>query len=448
MASSSLQQEKCNHGEDTRNIVLKKGTWSKEEDQLLREYVTKYGVGKWDSVRKKTKLVRDGKSCRIRWLNHLNSILKKCSFNEEERRKLIHLYNELGPKWSQMVSQFPGRTDNELKNFINSKKRSLKNSRKHLISENINHVDELNNNVGEISNQQNNASQEEEMEFDHQEDTLHGNYLLDQIYDDKNINNFQQFSTLADDLSTCFNNHAVPTLDDRFPTLPECSYFQDMEDIVPSFSSSNLFFDQEDTLHGNYLLDQIYDDKNINNFQQFSTLADDSSTCFNNHAVPTLDDRFSTLPECSYFQDMEDIVPSFSSSNMFFDQDLPPYNLDMDYQLPQEMFSDQYLQNPYLLSNMFFDQDLPPYNLDMDYQLPQEMFSDQYLQNPDLSSNMFFDQDLPPIPQYYPYNIDMDYQLPQEMHSDQYLQNPILSYEEPQYEILEPWLLSECVPLW
>ena len=105
MASSSLQQEKCNHGEDTRKIVLKKGTWSNEEDQLLREYVTKYGVGKWDSVRKKTKLVRDGKSCRLRWLNHLNPILKKCSFNEEEGRKLIHLYNELGPKWSQMISQ-------------------------------------------------------------------------------------------------------------------------------------------------------------------------------------------------------------------------------------------------------------------------------------------------------------------------------------------------------
>ncbi|XP_050908175.1 transcription factor MYB14 [Lathyrus oleraceus] len=325
MESSSLQQEKCNNGEDTRNIVLKKGTWSKEEDQLLREYVTKYGVGKWDSVRKKTKLVRDGKSCRIRWLNHLNPILKKCSFNEEEGRKLIHLYNELGPKWSQIVSQFPGRTDNELKNFINSKKRSLKNSRKYLIGESINQVDELNNNVGEISNQQNNASQEEEtalprMEFDHQVDILHGNYLLDQNYG----NNFEQFSTLADDSSTCFNNHGVPTLDDRFP---------------------------------------------------------------------------------SYFQDLEDIVPSFSSSNMFFDQDLPPYNIDMDYQFPQEIYSDQYLQNP------------------------------------DLSSNMFFDQDLPP------YNIDMDYQFPQEMHSDKYLQNPILSYEEPQYEILEPWLLSECVPL-
>lgn len=105
MASSSLQQKKCNQSNGTRNIVLRKGTWSSEEDQLLREYVIKYGIGKWNSLKKKTKLVRDGRSCRLRWLNHLNPILKKCSFNEEERRKLVHLYNELGPKWSQMISQ-------------------------------------------------------------------------------------------------------------------------------------------------------------------------------------------------------------------------------------------------------------------------------------------------------------------------------------------------------
>lgn len=79
-----------------------------------------------------------------------------------------------------LLCQFPRRTDNELKNFINSRKRSLKNSKKQLIPENINHVDELKESVGAISYQQNNASQEEialpRMEFDHQ-DIMHGNYL-------------------------------------------------------------------------------------------------------------------------------------------------------------------------------------------------------------------------------------------------------------------------------
>lgn len=105
MASSPLQQEKGKHGDETENIVLKKGTWSSQEDRVLEEYVKNYGARKWNSVREKTKLARDGKSCRLRWLNHLNPTLKKCSFSKEEKEKLINLYNELGPKWSRMVSK-------------------------------------------------------------------------------------------------------------------------------------------------------------------------------------------------------------------------------------------------------------------------------------------------------------------------------------------------------
>ncbi|CAI8586654.1 unnamed protein product [Vicia faba] len=214
MASSSLQQEKGIDGDDTKNIVLKKGKWQPEEDALLREYVRKCGAKKWD---------------------------KKYQFSEEEGRKLIHLYNQLGPKWSQMVSQFLGRTNNELKNFINSRKRSLKNSRNFLVPESINHVDELNENVGEIIikrgsiNQNNNASEEKEMtllrvEFNDQ-DILFDNYL-DQIFNDSNIK-FESLSKLFDDSNI------------KFEPLRECSYFQDMDDIVPKISSCNMFFDQD-----------------------------------------------------------------------------------------------------------------------------------------------------------------------------------------------------------
>ncbi|CAK8538597.1 unnamed protein product [Lathyrus sativus] len=346
MASSSFQQEKCNHGDDTRNIVLKKGTWSNEEDQLLREYVTNYGVGKWDSVRKKTTLARDGKSCRLRWLNHLKPTLKKCSLSEEEGRKLIYLYNELGPKWTQMLSQFHGRTDNELKNFINSKKRSLKNSRKQLVRESIHHVDELKDNVGEISmmrgssNQQNNASQEEEIalprvEFDHQEDILHGNYL-DQSYDEKNNEEIIMRGS---------SNHSNNACQEEELTLPRVE------------------FNHQDIMHGNYL-DQVNDEKNINNLEQLSTMVDQSYDGKNNEKI---------------------IMRSSTNHN----------------------------------NNACQEEELT---------LTRGEFSLQHI----MHGNMFFDQ-------YCPYNLDMDYQ---------YLQNPILSSEEPQYEILEPMLLSQCVPFW
>ncbi|KAI5433472.1 transcription factor MYB35 [Lathyrus oleraceus] len=443
MASSSLQQKKCNQSNETGNIALRKGTWSSEEDQVLREYVIKYGIGKWDSLRKKTKLARDGRSCRLRWLNHLNPILKKCSFNEEEGRKLVHLYNELGSKWCQMVSQFPGRTDNELKNFINSKKRSLKNSRKHLIRERINQVYELNKNVG-----QNNASQEEaetalpRMEFDHQVHTLQGNYLLDQNYGDKNINNFQQFPTLADDSSMLYN-HVVPTLDDK--SSPR---------LAP-FPSGNMSFDRDfppiseyypDNLNMDYPFPkEIHSNKYLQNPDLSNQMLFEDFPPIPQHHPDNLDMVPKEMRSNKYLQNPD-------LSNQMFFEDFPPIpqhhpdNLDM---VPKEMCSNKYLQNPDLSNQMLFE-DFPPIpqhhpdNLDM---VPKEMRSNKYLQNPDLSNQMFF-EDFPPIPQHHSDNLDMDYPFPKEMHSNQYLQNPDLSFEEPQFEIFSPWLLSECVPLW
>ncbi|XP_058746799.1 transcription factor MYB4-like [Vicia villosa] len=339
MASHSLQQEKGNHGDDTKNIVLKKGKWLPEEDALLRDYVKKYGAKKWDKVREKIKLNRDGKSCRFRWLNSLKPSLKRDPFSEEEIQKLVRLYCELGPKWSQMVSQFPGRTDNELKNFINSKTRILKKSRKFSFSESINNIDDLIDSVMRgSSNQENNVSQKEEMalprvEFDHQ-DITQDNYL-DQFYYEENIN-FKPLSTLVDDSNMIYNNvgssplsnHIVPTLNDRFPTLPQSSYFQDKENI---------------------------------NFEPLQKLDDNSYMLYNNVETTSLSMKqdLLTIPECSHIQNKEDTRSSFTSNNMLFNQDLPPlpqcwYNQDMDYQHPlfsSEEFFDQYPQNSILSSH-------------------------------------------------------------------------------------------------
>ncbi|RHN80824.1 putative transcription factor MYB-HB-like family [Medicago truncatula] len=109
------------NGSDT--IKLKKGAWSLHEDAILKEYVRKYGEGNWDDVKKKTELFRCGKSCRLRWLNHLHPDLKKGSITREEEQKIVELHAKIGPKWSLMVQELPGRTDNEIKNFWNIRTR-------------------------------------------------------------------------------------------------------------------------------------------------------------------------------------------------------------------------------------------------------------------------------------------------------------------------------------
>ncbi|XP_055836204.1 transcription factor GAMYB-like isoform X2 [Solanum dulcamara] len=102
-------------------VPLKKGPWTKAEDAMLIDYVTKYGEGNWSSVHRRTGLPRCGKSCRLRWANHLKPDLKKGAFTPEEEELIIEMHGKIGNKWARMAAEFPGRTDNDIKNFWNTR---------------------------------------------------------------------------------------------------------------------------------------------------------------------------------------------------------------------------------------------------------------------------------------------------------------------------------------
>ncbi|XP_010531584.1 PREDICTED: transcription factor RAX3 [Tarenaya hassleriana] len=102
--------------------AVKKGPWSPEEDTILKSYIEKHGTGgNWIALPQKIGLKRCGKSCRLRWLNYLRPNLKHGGFTEEEDYIICSLYMSIGSRWSIIASQLPGRTDNDIKNYWNTR---------------------------------------------------------------------------------------------------------------------------------------------------------------------------------------------------------------------------------------------------------------------------------------------------------------------------------------
>ncbi|KAK6157681.1 hypothetical protein DH2020_011929 [Rehmannia glutinosa] len=96
---------------------LRRGPWTLEEDNLLIQYISCHGEGRWNSLAKCAGLNRTGKSCRLRWLNYLKPDIKRGNLTPHEQLLILELHSKWGNRWSKIAQHLPGRTDNEIKNY-------------------------------------------------------------------------------------------------------------------------------------------------------------------------------------------------------------------------------------------------------------------------------------------------------------------------------------------
>jgi len=92
---------------------LKKGQWTPDEDQLLRDLVNA-GHKNWGSLAEKVP-GRTSKQCRERWFHALDPNINKTPYTPEEDAIVLKWHAELGNRWATIAKSLNGRTENSVK---------------------------------------------------------------------------------------------------------------------------------------------------------------------------------------------------------------------------------------------------------------------------------------------------------------------------------------------
>lgn len=109
--------DKCSDTENDMKKIVKRSKFNAYDDARLRYYVSLIGDNKWFEV---SVLMgnKTSRQCRERYQAYLSPSIVNRVWSDEEDLQLYAKYCEMGPKWSQIATLFPGRSSTAIKNRL------------------------------------------------------------------------------------------------------------------------------------------------------------------------------------------------------------------------------------------------------------------------------------------------------------------------------------------
>jgi myb proto-oncogene protein len=88
------------------------------------------GLKNWNQIANSFNMTlnsqRNGKQCRERWVNFLNPNIRRDPFTIEEDLIILEKRLNIGNKWSEIIKDMEGRTENNVKNRFNMMYKTMK----------------------------------------------------------------------------------------------------------------------------------------------------------------------------------------------------------------------------------------------------------------------------------------------------------------------------------
>ena len=88
------------------------------------------GLKNWNQIANSFNMTlnsqRNGKQCRERWVNFLNPNIRRDPFTIEEDLIILEKRLNIGNKWSEIIKDMEGRTENNVKNRFNMMYKTIK----------------------------------------------------------------------------------------------------------------------------------------------------------------------------------------------------------------------------------------------------------------------------------------------------------------------------------